>query len=170
MKEKAIEILQQQLVRLDSPDFDLEGWKSQTIVLLGRIFGERSSKTEQIRNLHFDYSSWALRDTRGKSSPLEAARQSARDLIEAAITELEHFGVPEDAGQSPVMIAIKESLEEHVKISTYRKIARILQADIAPEKRREELRDLLRDADPDLPEDFFISLFSHPGMKGQLKE
>jgi hypothetical protein len=170
MKDKAIEILRQQLLRLDHPDFDLEGWKSQTIVLLGRIFGERSYKTERIRNLHYDYSSWALRDTRGKSSPLEAAKQSARDLLEAALTELEQFGVPDEAGSSPVLDAIRASLEEHVKISTYRNIARILQADIAADKRREELRDLLRDAHPDLPEDFFISLFSHPGMKGQLKE
>lgn len=168
MKEKAIEILRQQVKKLDHPDFDLEAWKQQTVVLLGRIFGERSYKTEQIRNLHYDFSSWALRDTRGKSSPVEAAKQGAKDLLEAALIELEQFGIPGEVESTPVLEAIRESLEEHVKISTFRKIASLLQADLPGEKVRDELSDLLRNADPELPEDFFITLFSHPKMKGKL--
>lgn len=168
MKTKAIEILNQQIEKLEHPDFDLEAWKQQTVVLLGRIFGERSYKTEQIKNLHYDYSSWALRDTRGTSSPVEAAKQAAKDLLGAAVIELENFGIPGEEESSPVLDAIRESLEEHLKISTYRKIANLLEADIPVEKVKDELGDLLRNADPDLPEDFFITLFSHPKMKGRL--
>jgi len=168
MKEKAITILREQIDKLDRKDFDLEAWKTQSIVLMGRIFGERSFKTEQIRSLHYDYSSWSLRDTRGVGSPVDIARKAARDLLEAAITELEHFGLPGETASAPLLAAIRESLEEHLKISAFRKLSGIMDADIPDDKKQEELRDLLRAEDPELPEKFFISLFSHHGMKGQL--
>ncbi|HRY98719.1 MAG TPA: hypothetical protein P5550_06645 [Bacteroidales bacterium] len=166
MTKKSIELLSQQLQKLDAPGLNLEAWKSQTVAMLSRIFGERSVKTEHIRNLHYDNSSWTLRDTMGKESPEEAARRSARELLEAAITELSLFGQPEQTEGNPVVLALRESLEEHLKISAYRKLLSILNAEVSPEQKRQELRDLLRDADPELPEGFFLSLFSNPLMKG----
>lgn len=168
MKEKSTEIFARQIEKIDLPDFDLESWKMQTIVLIERIFGERSSLSEQVRNLHSDYSSWTLRDTRGKSSPIENAKQRARDILSAAMIELDQMNYQGEEEQSPVLDAIRESLEEHLKMSAYRKIVGIVQADIPTEQKEEEIRDLLRDSDADLAHDFFVSLFSNSKLKAKL--
>ncbi|HNQ37909.1 MAG TPA: hypothetical protein PKJ58_08115, partial [Prolixibacteraceae bacterium] len=65
MAEKEIALLRDQIGKLSDPRFDLEAWKNQTIIFLERIFGKESSKVKLIRELHYDYSSWSLRDASG---------------------------------------------------------------------------------------------------------
>ena len=65
MADKEISILKEQIERLNEKQFDLDSWKNQTVIFLERIFGKESSKVKLIRELHYDYSSWNLRDTTG---------------------------------------------------------------------------------------------------------
>ena len=58
MKEKEIELIRNQIKKLDNKDFDLEAWKISTILILERVFGYDSSKITKIKNIHQDLSSW----------------------------------------------------------------------------------------------------------------
>ncbi|OQX72447.1 MAG: hypothetical protein B6D64_15150, partial [Bacteroidetes bacterium 4484_276] len=94
MKQKQIELLQQQIDKLDSKDFDLEAWKNYTIVLLARLFGEDNQKIKQIEKLDYEYNSWSLRDTSGFTSYLQTCKELGRKILEASIIEIENFGIP----------------------------------------------------------------------------
>ncbi len=62
MVEKEIALINKQLESLVAKNFDLEAWKSHTIIFLERIFGKESSKVRMIKELNYNYSSWSLRD------------------------------------------------------------------------------------------------------------
>ena len=79
MAEKEIALLKEQIIRLDEKKFDLEAWKNHTIIFLERIFGKDSSKIKMIKELHYDYSSWSLRDTAA------AGKTKDKDPIECVL-------------------------------------------------------------------------------------
>ncbi len=97
MAEKEITLLKEQLVRLDEKKFDLEAWKNHTVIFLERIFGKDNSKLKLIQELHYDYSSWNLRDTAaaGKTKDKDPVKMQAREILGATILELERLGLPE---------------------------------------------------------------------------
>ena len=97
MAEKEIALLKEQIARLDEKKFDLEAWKNHTIIYLERIFGRDSSKIKMLKDLHYDYSSWSLRDTAasGKTKDKDPIREQAEELLKAAIAELESLGLPQ---------------------------------------------------------------------------
>ena len=90
MSKKEIELLKEQIKKLDVKNFDLEAWKKYTIVLLARIFGDDSQKIKQIENIEYDYSSWALRYTSGISSYLNTCKKLGKEILDASISEIEN--------------------------------------------------------------------------------
>ena len=102
MAEKEIALLREQLSRLDDPKFELDAWKNHCLIFLERIFGKENTKLKLIRDLHYDYSSWSLRDTAaaGKTKDKDPVKMQAREILEATITELEHLGLPSGSSNS----------------------------------------------------------------------
>jgi hypothetical protein len=98
MAEKEIALLKEQIARLEEKKFDLEAWKNHTVIFLERIFGKDSSKIKMIKDLHYDYSSWSLRDTAaaGKTKDKDPVRMQADEILRATIAELESLGLPKD--------------------------------------------------------------------------
>ena len=68
MSEKEIQLLEQQIEKLDTKDFDLQAWKKYTIVILARIFGNKNEKIRLVEKLDYEFSSWSLRDASGNES------------------------------------------------------------------------------------------------------
>ncbi len=98
MAEKEIALLKKQIARLDEKNFDLEAWKNHTIIFMERIFGKDSTKIKMIKELHYDYSSWSLRDTAaaGKTKDKDPVRMQADEIMWATVAELENLGLPEN--------------------------------------------------------------------------
>ena len=98
MAEKQIAILREQLAKLDEKKFDLDAWKTHTLIFLERIFGKDNSKIKLIQDLHYDYSSWSLRDTAaaGKTKDKDPVKMRASEILEATIAELETLGLPDE--------------------------------------------------------------------------
>jgi len=94
MSENEIELLRQQVASIDTKKFDLEAWKAPTLMFVSRIFGAASEHVRQIRELKYDYSSWTLRDTSGGGQLTDPVRVRAKEILEAAISELQNLGVP----------------------------------------------------------------------------
>lgn len=101
MAEKEIMLLKQQLAELNEPNFDLDAWKQHTVIFLERIFGKDNTKLKFINDLHYDYSSWSLRDTAavGKTKGKDPIKTQAGEILEAAILELETLGLPEEKNE-----------------------------------------------------------------------
>lgn len=147
MAEKEIALLKQQIDRLDEPRFDLNAWKNRTILFLERIFGNDSPKIRMINELHYDYSSWSLRDTAagGSAKDKDPVRIQAKDILEATITELEMLGLPKEKEKQ---YKLKELLEDELT-----------------GKQMKDLRLLLKSDKPDKTEDIIKILEVLPKVK-----
>jgi hypothetical protein len=126
MVEKEIALINKQLESLTSKNFDLEAWKSHTIIFLERIFGKESSKIQLIKELKYNYSSWALRDAAGTGKDSDPVIMKAREILEATRLELELLGLPKQEEEN---LRIWTFLEEELTGKQIRDIKLILQSD-----------------------------------------
>lgn len=148
MATKEIELLKSRIEKLDAKDFDLEAWKNYTIVILERIFGPGNQKIEQIKKIHYDYGSWSLRDTSGYSSYLDTCKKLSREIIEASISELENFGLPElkssEKKHSELIRPILNALEDELKVSQFKEIISIANSDIETKPKQKKIIEKLK--------------------------
>lgn len=113
MAEKEIALLQEQIEKLHDKYFDLDAWKSSTLIYLDRIFGKENPKSKMIAELAYDYSSWNLRDTAatGKTSEKDPVILQAGEIIAAAIEELKTFGLQKsDSEKEKILELLKDEL------------------------------------------------------------
>jgi hypothetical protein len=134
MTEKEIALLNGQIARLEETKFDLEAWKNQTIIFLERIFGKESSKIKMIKELHYDYSSWTLRDTAaaGKTKDKDPVRLQAEEILRATVAELESLGLPQDKQEKE---KVRELLGDELTGKQLKEIETLLASE-DPEKLR----------------------------------
>ena len=128
MVEKEIALIEKQLESLKAKNFDLEAWKSHTVIFLERIFGKESSKVRMIKDLKYDYSSWSLRDAAGTGKDADPVILKAREILEATRLELEHLGVPKQEEENQKIWSL---LEEEMTGKQIKEIRQILQSDEA---------------------------------------
>ncbi len=132
MAEKEIALLKEQIARLEEKNFDLEAWKNHTVIFLERIFGKDNSKIKMIKELHYDYSSWSLRDTAatGKTKDKDPVRMQADEILRATIAELESLGLPENKNEKE---KTRELLQEELTGKQIREIENLIKSE-NPEK------------------------------------
>lgn len=128
MVEKEIALIEKQLESLKAKNFDLEAWKSHTVIFLERIFGKESSKVRMIKDLKYDYSSWSLRDAAGTGKDADPVILKAREILEATKLELEHLGVPKQEEENQKIWSL---LEEEMTGKQIKEIRQVLQSDEA---------------------------------------
>jgi len=141
MAEKEIALLRDQIGKLSDPRFDLEAWKNQTIIFLERIFGKESSKVKLIRELHYDYSSWSLRDASGAGKK-DPVKFQAEGILAATIEELEKLGLP---GGEPESRKITGLLEDELTGKQMKEIDTLVHSDLPD--RQEKITRLLETLD-----------------------
>ena len=130
MPEKEIALLKEQIERLNEARFDLEAWKNQTIIFLERIFGKESSKVRLIRELHYDYSSWSLRDASGVGKSKDPVKFQAQGILTATIAELEKLGLP---GGKSENLRLTELLEDELTGKQMKEIENLVGSEL-PDK------------------------------------
>ena len=146
MIDKQIDLLQKQIQKLEAKDMELEAWKSSTIVLLERIFGENNQRIKHIEAIKYDYSSWSLRDASGSMSQLDSCKKRGKEILEVCISELENFGLPQSIlKEQDSFNIIINALEEELTVSQYREIKKIITADMDTHEKKEALNDALKD-------------------------
>jgi hypothetical protein len=88
MDDKKIEIINSLIQDLDQKNVDFDAWRVKTSLLLKKIFGNNDEKVVLINKLHYDYSSWSLRDGFGGKQH-DPVKDQAREILEAAKLELQ---------------------------------------------------------------------------------
>ncbi len=125
---KEINLLEEQIAKLTSKEFDFRAWKQYSIILLSRIFGDEDQKVKQISKLEIDYSSWSLRDASGKSSQTDTIKKIGKEILQAAIDELSSFGVPDRNSSTQINLSqqiILSALESELTNITIKRIGLI---------------------------------------------
>ncbi|PTN04348.1 hypothetical protein [Mangrovibacterium marinum] len=123
MAEKEIALLKTQVEKLNQKSFDLEAWKNQSLLFLNRIFGASHPIVKMILELKYDYSSWHLRDATGNEKLDDPVKMQAREILDAAIMELETLGLP---GQAGAVDRVRELLQQEMTGKQWKELADIL--------------------------------------------
>lgn len=124
MKEQYIKLIKNQIEKLNSKDFDLDSWKDSTMLVLDRIFGSDSEKIKKIKDIHYDLSSWSLRDTLGTSAHFDTCKKKGKEILEVCVMEIETLGIPEPRKSSNEEKPdnILSALEDELTMSQYKEL------------------------------------------------
>ncbi|MCW0484461.1 hypothetical protein [Gaoshiqia sediminis] len=128
MAEKEIALLNKQVEKLADNSFDLEAWKKQTLLFLTRIFGPDHPVVKMISDLKYDYSSWHLRDATGNEKTDDPVKMQAREILDAAVLELETLGIP---GKTEHTSAIWDILEDELTGKQIKELKEIMSENIS---------------------------------------
>ncbi len=161
MKEQEIKLLQKQLAKLNADDFDLEAWKTGSIIILERIFGSENQKIAQMEKVKYDQSSWALREASGSKNMMTTCKKQGQEILEIAIEELRHLGSPEDVdgtNPSPLRNVLVSALEGELKISQFKEVAKIIHSDKKPAIRKKELLEALTNYGHDVGDNILVAI------------
>ena len=128
MKDQYITLLRKQIEKLESKEFDLDSCKDSTILVLDRIFGKDSEKIKRITEIHYDMSSWSLRDTLGTSAHFDTCKKKGREILEVCILEIETIGAPEKDNHEKKQVSdqILLALEDELTISQFKELKKII--------------------------------------------
>ena len=145
MSQKEIKLLEQQIVRLNDKDFDLEAWKKYTIIVLARIFGSADEKIRQVEQLEFEFSSWSLRDASGNKSYEERTIKLAKEILTAAIDEIKVFGISEAGSnnQDKNLEDILNIILDELKGSQVKQLKTILSSRQSKAEKSRKIKELL---------------------------
>lgn len=155
--ENEIDILKHQIQSLEAKKFDLEAWKASALLFVSRIFGASSEHVHQIRDLKYDYSSWSLRDTSGGTHQTDPVKTRAREILDAAITELQLLGKPSPAGSVSNMM---EAFQKELTGKEFEELKNILT--LPDKEKQEKLRVFLSSRNKDLLISLLIEFFNSP--------
>jgi single-stranded DNA-specific DHH superfamily exonuclease len=148
MNEKQIELLQQQIEKLGHKNFDLTAWKTQTAILLARIFGEDSQKIKLIEKLDYEYNSWSLRDTSGHSAYLDSCKKLGREILEASVNEIEVLGTPEShaekTGKMDIGVVL-DALNDELKGAQYKSLLKTLKSEMSNDEKQRLVQEIIRE-------------------------
>jgi hypothetical protein len=139
---KEIELLEEQIAKLESKEFDFRAWKQYTIILLSRIFGDEDQKVKQINKLEMDYSSWSLRDASGRSSQADTIKKLGKEILLAAVDELKSFGIPAknlSSESNSELDIIHSALENELKVAQLKELILLSNRDIPGEVKKNEI-------------------------------
>jgi hypothetical protein len=95
MVQKQIELIRNQIIKLEEKEFDLDAWKSSTSVILGSIFNDNYQGVKAIDKIKFDSGGWAIGDASHFWDNIVSCKKQGKEILEACIVELETFGLPE---------------------------------------------------------------------------
>jgi hypothetical protein len=177
MTEKQIELITKQIEKIDSPDFDLEGWKSSSIVILNRIFGDTYSGIRQLQNIK--YSGSGIGDVYWDN--LISCKKQGKDILGACITELETFGQPDQKqtdnsgihinlnqtqNQSVKINLLISALEDELTISQLREINDLMKIDEPKSEKKRKIIDKIQSFGSDVASNILANILTNPNIWG----
>lgn len=168
MTHKAIKWIENQLKKLESPDFDFEVWETSTCLMLDTLFGNDNPFSQRLLNLDNTFNSWSLRDATGNESYEERSKKMAAEILQSAMDELEIMGKHEkNRIPHQQMNDLLNTIFDELKGSQVRILKQVLQTEINPEEKMRRISDILREAGN---ENYLLtSLLLHPYIAELLK-
>jgi len=171
MVKKEIKLLQQQIDKLYAKDFDFEAWKKYSLLQLARIFGDNDPKIAQMKGIEFEFNSWSLRDASGNESYEEGSKRLAKEVLQAAIDELDIYGLPNLSGTGQVSEnEILTVILDEMKGSQVKELKAIVRSDENISEKKRRIRELFEDLGEQALLEIITNIVSNPKISSLLSE
>lgn len=178
MIETNIELLKSQISKLDKPDFDLDAWKGSTTILLERIFGESYSAIKTINQIQHRVSD--LIALGGYySNNINQCKEQGKEVLEATITELERFGLPEikkknlsgikinlTQNQTVNVNLILSAIKDELTSSQWNEVENLIKADEPKSTKRKKIIDKISGFGADVASNILANILTNPNIWG----
>ncbi len=178
MIETNIELLKSQISKLDKPDLDVNAWKGSTTVLLERIFGESYCAIKSINQIQN-----SVLDSRvlggNYSNNINQCKQQGKEILEATITELETFGLPETTKKNGSGIEINltqnqtfninlilSAIKDELTKSQWVEIEKLLKADEIKSTKHKKIIEKLSGFGADVASNILANILANPNIWG----
>jgi hypothetical protein len=177
MTDKQIELIKKQLDKLNSSDFNIEGWKSSSIVILSRIFGDTYNGIKAIEKIK--YTGGSFGDARWDN--LTACKKQGKEILEACVTELETFGQPEpkqkensgininltqNQNQSVNITLLISALEDELTVSQLREVNEIMNVEEPKAEKKKKIIDKIKSFGGDVASNILANILTNPNIWG----
>lgn len=171
MVKKEIALLEAQIEKLKSPDFDLDAWKKYTLIILMRIFGEDDEKTKQLKNIDFEFNSWSLRDASGNESYEEGTKKLATEILQAAIDELKIYGLPKskDEEDSGITRDLLNIILDELKGSQVKELSKILASRDNKTEKQRRVNEIIKEIGEYSSYETITNILTNPSISALLK-
>ena len=179
MVEKQIELIKKQIDKLGEKDFNLDAWKSSTIVLLSRIFDNIYPGIKAIEKIEFHGGGWGTSEVSHFWDNTESCKKQGIDILEACITELKEFGQPEkkENNKSGININLTQNqtvsinilmsaLEDELTVSQLREINEVIKIDEPKSEKRRRMIDKIKSFGSDVASNILANILTNPNIWG----
>jgi hypothetical protein len=179
MTDKQIELLQQQITKLDDKEFDLDGWKNSTIVLLNRIYGDDYPGIKSIEKIKFESGGIAFGDSSSFWDNMKSCKKQGKDLLDACIRELQTFGQPtkkvtsnsginihltQNQNQTINIQLLVSALENELTVSQFREINEIMNSPESSADKKKTIIDKLKSFGSDVASNILANILTNPNI------
>ncbi|MCU4175165.1 hypothetical protein [Carboxylicivirga sp. N1Y90] len=165
-KELYIQLLNEQLNKIDDRDFNLSSWKKASSIIIDSIFGSHSVQSKAIAALNYEYNSWALRDESGKADPLKEDCKACMNVIIQQL-EIQTEPNPDDNTRNEEFDFIWTPFEDELTGSSLRNLKQLLQ-DKNTEK--EDIEKFLKNLPDQTNIDILTSIITAETLKNWLNQ
>jgi predicted nucleotidyltransferase len=181
MAQIQIELIKKQIAKLDEDDFNLSGWKSSTIVILGRIFGDTYQGIKAIENIKYSSGGITTAQSSHHWDNMKSCKKQGKDILEACITELETFGQPDKKENSKSDININltqnqnqtvninlliSALEDELTVSQFREVNDLMKSDDIKSEKRKKIIDKIKSFGSDIASNILANILTNPNIWG----
>ena len=146
MVKKEIELLNSQIEKLHLTGFEFEAWKKYSMLILTRVFGKDDPKVSQLQSIEFEFNSWSLRDASGNESYEEGSKKLAKEILQAAIDELNIYGLPKTTNKkAQVDDKLISVIMDEFKGSQVKQLKEILSSDENELEKKRRVKEIVEE-------------------------
>lgn len=168
MTHKAIKWIENQMKKLETPDFDFEVWETSTCLMLDTLFGKDNPLTQRLLNLDNTFNSWSLRDATGNESYEERSKKLATEILQSAIDEIQMLGLEDSLlGKETALNDILAIILDEMKGSQIKKLKQVFTSDTQEDEKRRQVGDIVRESGGS--NTMLVNILMHPALISMLK-
>lgn len=168
MTHKAIKWIENQMKKLETPDFDFEVWETSTCLMLDTLFGKDNPLTQRLLNLDNTFNSWSLRDATGNESYEERSKKMATEILQSAIDEIQILGLEDShLGKETALNDILAIILDEMKGSQIKKLKQVFTSDTQEDEKRRQVGDIVRESGES--NTILVNILMHPALVSMIK-
>jgi hypothetical protein len=179
MIEKQIDLIQKQIEKLTSSDFDLSAWKSSSILILDRIFGNDFQGIKAIEKINYKSGGLSMGNHSSSWNNMDSCKKQGKEILLTCITELETFGEREKPqnnnsgininltqNQSVNISLLVSALEDELTVSQMREVNEIMQSTEDSQNKKVKILDKIKNFGSDVASNILANILTNPAIWG----
>jgi len=178
MIEKKIELLKNQIFKLENQDLDIDGWKGSTTIILERIFSENHPSIRAIREIKHSVSNLTALGGSYRNN-ISQCKIQGKEILETCILEIESLGLPEKKenhnpgininltqNQTVSVSILISALKDELNKSQLKELNELLESNESVSQKKNKIVEKLISFGSDVASNILANIITNPNIFG----